>query len=86
MKFKQGKKSTEKEDINYICKARSFVEETVPGLGFRSRIFSQIKVLTIGVRTGSHLEGTTKAKAQRMKKHELYLGIVNNLDIQGNSK
>ena len=38
------------------------------------------------MRIESHLEGTSKAKAQRMKKHELYLGTVNNLDIQGNSK
>lgn len=40
LKFKQGKKSTEKEDINYICRAQSFVKERVSGLGFRSRIFT----------------------------------------------
>lgn len=50
LKFKQGQKSSEKGDINYICRdGGSFAEETVFGLGTEVE-FLYIEVLRLGIK------------------------------------
>lgn len=74
LKFKQGQKknSTEKGDINHICRdGGSFVEKAVFGLGIEEVEFLYTEVLRLKIRVGNSQETHKNQKSQRRKKDAL---------------